>query len=672
MRIERIEEKKQMKIVSILLLIVLMTLPAAAQYPIVPIDSIQWALCGVDSSRLTGDTVITGGLVTAGTGTLYAGAGVTFYMEDPNGGLFSGVLAYSADAQGYPDLFPGDSILCTARVSEYPWDDPFCVMTELLIVPGSFQFRRYGMPQPDPLDVLAAEIDSTAGADSCAEKYEGVFIRVHNLVVDTVINYSTTSVWVCHDDSLGGLCFVREASDSIPNSFRPPAGTAFDFVQGVVYHRFGAYHLQPRYFRDMRLAGGAPIVTTWRRPEYPLVGDTVTIFANVVDDSGIPEDSVRLFYRINLGGWINVPMNYEGNDLFTFRLPSVVRGWGVDYYIRAKDDSNNVTLEPYEAPFDFYEYIVQQAQEMTIAQARADINADFIPDLLDSAVILRGIAVSPNFATDRTDFFMQQDDAGINVFFDSSLVMVTPGDSITANGVVGQFTGKTQVRIYRGDRIINHGPSGHVPSPTVITCADLGDIDGEAFEGTLVRVNNVLIVEYPDFWPPLGLSATMTITNGPDSATLRIDRTTDIDGQPQTEPRATIVGVVGQYDNYDPFLGYYQLMPRYYSDFTWVVGVEDDGPLPQSYALYQNYPNPFNPSTSLSFSLKRAGHVSLAIYNLLGQKVIDLVDGNYQSGMHAVTWNGLDQNGKQVSSGIYFYKLETHEFTDARKMMLLK
>ncbi len=232
-------------------------------------------------------------------------------------------------------------------------------------------------------------------------------------------------------------------------------------------------------------------------------------------------------------------------------MPSPVAGWQVDYYIRAVDDSSNVTTDPYEAPFSFYEYAVQQPRAMTIAAARIDANADFIPDLLDTAAILTGIAISPNFSTDRTDFFMQQGDAGINVYFDSALVMVNPGDSITANGIIGNFNGKTQIRIYRSNRLTNLGP-GTLPSVTTITCPDLADINGETFEGRLVRINDVEILEIPDAWPQLGWSATMTMVNGADSATLRIDRSTDIDGQPQMAPRATITGVVGQYDTRDP------------------------------------------------------------------------------------------------------------------------
>ena len=660
-----------MKTSKVILVIILLFAPAClAQYPLMPIDTIQWVPIGQDSSRFAGDTVITGGLIIAGTGVYYAGTGVSFYMENPNGGPFSGIMAYNPDALGFPPLYPGDSILFTAEVSEYvSTGPPFVTMTELFIVPNSFQYRLYGMPQPDPTVVLATQIDSTANADSAGEQHEGVFIKVFDLTVDTVINYTTTSVWVCHDST--GICFVREASDSIPNSFRPPVGTVFDYVQGVVYHRFGAYHLQPRYMRDMRLGHGAPIVTSWHTPRYPLLNDLVTISANVVDDSGIPTDSVRLYYRINLAPWTNVPMAPQGNDLYTFQLPSPVPGWDVDYYIHAVDDSNNVTNDPAEAPVDWSEYVVQQPRVMTIAEARIDLNADFEPDLRDSAVIVTGIAVTPNFATDRTDFFMQQGDAGINVFFDSSLINVTPGDSVTVNGIVGQYTGKTQVVAYRSNRITNHGP-GHLPPVRNLTCSDFDDITGEQFEGTLVQVENVEILEIPDQWPPLGWSATMTIANDADSASLRIDRSTDIDGQPQTEPRATIVGIVGQFDNFRPYLGYYQLMPRFYSDFTWISGIGDDAATPDEFALHQNYPNPFNPSTNIKFSLRERGRVSIAIYNLIGQKVCDLIDQELDAGPHQVKWDGRNGSGEEVNSGVYFYRLQTYDFDETKKMVLLK
>jgi len=92
----------------------------------------------------------------------------------------------------------------------------------------------------------------------------------------------------------------------------------------------------------------------------------------------------------------------------------------------------------------------------------------------------------------------------------------------------------------------------------------------------------------------------------------------------------------------------------------------------QEYALYQNFPNPFNPTTNISYNLPRATLVQLSVYNLLGQKVIDLVDAHQTAGIHTVQWNGMDLNGKSVPTGIYLYKLKADQFSGIRKMFFVK
>jgi hypothetical protein len=95
---------------------------------------------------------------------------------------------------------------------------------------------------------------------------------------------------------------------------------------------------------------------------------------------------------------------------------------------------------------------------------------------------------------------------------------------------------------------------------------------------------------------------------------------------------------------------------------------------PEKYELFQNYPNPFNPSTNMSFVISQLSFVSLKVYNVLGQEVATLVDGEKSAGYHEVEWNGSD-----VSSGVYFYKLEaagmsdnSKSFVQIKKMLLAK
>ncbi len=99
----------------------------------------------------------------------------------------------------------------------------------------------------------------------------------------------------------------------------------------------------------------------------------------------------------------------------------------------------------------------------------------------------------------------------------------------------------------------------------------------------------------------------------------------------------------------------------------------NDPVIPADISLYQNYPNPFNPSTTISFDVANtSSFVNLEIFNMKGQKVKQLVNGQLSAGQHQVIWNGTDINGNPVTSGIYLYKLKSGVYTSTRKMILLK
>jgi hypothetical protein len=105
------------------------------------------------------------------------------------------------------------------------------------------------------------------------------------------------------------------------------------------------------------------------------------------------------------------------------------------------------------------------------------------------------------------------------------------------------------------------------------------------------------------------------------------------------------------------------------SNITLGPSAVDDRPtgVPASFALRQNYPNPFNPTTAIQFSLPASVTVKLEVYNMIGQKVATLVNDKLAAGSHTFTWNAQD-----TPSGIYFYKLEAENFSQTRKMVLMK
>jgi len=94
--------------------------------------------------------------------------------------------------------------------------------------------------------------------------------------------------------------------------------------------------------------------------------------------------------------------------------------------------------------------------------------------------------------------------------------------------------------------------------------------------------------------------------------------------------------------------------------------------IPGTFALHQNFPNPFNPSTEIRFDLPEASHVELAVYNLMGQKIRSLSSEMMTPGYHAIVWDGTNDFGSQVATGMYFYSIQTNGFNATKKMLFLK
>ena len=110
-------------------------------------------------------------------------------------------------------------------------------------------------------------------------------------------------------------------------------------------------------------------------------------------------------------------------------------------------------------------------------------------------------------------------------------------------------------------------------------------------------------------------------------------------------------------------------------DFNLPTAVETEDELaqrPAEFELHQNYPNPFNPVTRIEYTIKKRGHVALRIYNILGERVRTLLDQDQLAGFYQINWDGENDKGKAVSSGLYLYKLEVNGFSQAKRMLLLK
>ena len=98
----------------------------------------------------------------------------------------------------------------------------------------------------------------------------------------------------------------------------------------------------------------------------------------------------------------------------------------------------------------------------------------------------------------------------------------------------------------------------------------------------------------------------------------------------------------------------------------------EGGIFPKKISLYQNFPNPFNPTTNIKYEINKTSNIELTVYNLKGEVIRNLISKNEKAGFNVISWNGEDDYGAKVSSGTYIYKFKTPDFSDSRKMVLLK
>ncbi len=103
-----------------------------------------------------------------------------------------------------------------------------------------------------------------------------------------------------------------------------------------------------------------------------------------------------------------------------------------------------------------------------------------------------------------------------------------------------------------------------------------------------------------------------------------------------------------------------------------IVSVQDEQVVENEFILYNNYPNPFNPTTKISFNVPFDSKLKLEIYNVRGELINTLIDAEYSPGKYEVLWNGRNENGEKVTSGIYFYRFAANGFVQTKRMVLIK
>lgn len=633
-----------------------------------------------DFSYSDGDTVLLEGVVTMPVGLSYAGDGVKFILSDLNGGPWSAILAYDPAAGAFGNLIEGDLIRVAGYIGEYSTGP--ANMTELFII-GEIDPYDFTETLPPVSTVKTGDLRWP----TTAEQWGNVMVRVEDAVVDgNDYQYEVFSM----DDGTGSV-LVDDDSDSIQVYFDtygpPPLGSLVQSMEGWVYHHYGsytdssAYKLCPLYAEDMVFGAGPPSISAVvREPCAPTSQDTeVSVSCVILDNSTIT--SALIHYSIDGGDYQTSAMYSNADSLWTGTIP-VSNNNDVNYYITATDDGQDqsepkTSMFPFDVEREQMGFVV--TDNLTIEHIQKTAWPSGTTRYQGCEVTLSGIvtADTSQYLSGYSSYVFQDGSgqwSGL-VFDTQELVILSRGDNVNVTGFVEDFDPDWHFKFDGNTRLINstvviNSSGNNLPSPSLISCSDVAlgveDSNPESYEGVLVKMNQVTISMVNSFdWTITDASGAVTLIDD-DMATMSADNLMSefIEGQE--------LEYVSGIFNYS--YGTFKIQIRDLDDIGQALGINDEATnIAYNYSLHDNYPNPFNPETHIRFELGAQENVKLMIYDALGRQVRTLVYGqSFSPGIHAVNWDGRNNKGQAVPSGVYIYRIKAGSYIADKKMMLIK
>jgi hypothetical protein len=416
-------------------------------------------------------------------------------------------------------------------------------------------------------------------------------------------------------------------------------------------------------------------------PCAPTAAQTVDVLADVVDPNA-NVTSVRVYYKLEAAvSFDSVTASLSSGDTYEATLPAQIDQSRVVYYIGARDATGNFVKSPSTAPTATRDYRVGL---QTIASIQSSTTADscLSSTLFGKAVNVVGVVTHAPYEYSDDFFYIQSGigpNSGIKVFAPDSSFVPNMGDSVRVSGYIDEFRCQTEVVVFTDCGTVL-GTNRRVRARQL---ANLSDVNNEINESMLVTIagpmtvatgfdttnigsefkvgtgSNITYVGDDTFFPDL-VGYTVVPTPG-----MVLDALTGIvatrrPNSTPARPDPTIILHLDPRRDND--------VDRDYTD----VG-DDDLAVVRAFHLRQNAPNPFNPLTKIEFDIPAAGRARLEIYDAAGRVVRVLVDRDYAGPRRdSVVWDGRDDAGQVVSSGVYFYKLVAGDYAATRKMLLLK
>ena len=636
--------------------------------------------------------------------TLIAGA-PALILQDTSETDWGGILVrYPNMPLGNPFgiLDTGYVIRATGVVVEYFLTTEF----DLISFEASDVLGQMQRPQPVfvTLDSLA-ERGKREGKLS-AKKWQSVFIEVDS-VTATSGGIGTGSYEVYDENSTQVI--VGNQSSYFRNAIPPTPGSRIISMVGYIQNRDNvsgtnnfANLINPVYPGDVKVSPAPYITNIIRDPVIVKYGDNVNITARITDADGTVT-SAKLYYRRNMETDVEVTMTDLGANIWNAVIPAQNDSCVINFFIWAEDDSMLSTIQPPDTTHDRYFYSVINRNYLTVQDVQFSPFGSGYSGYNGYTVTVSGVVTADTSdiegnetgTASSSQVYIQNGQgpwSGIHIF-GTEPAERQRGDDVTVTGPVVENYGVTQIGSNSaGATVVLNSPGNPLPLPEVLFTAEIdsiadGVVQAEQWEGVLIKYENIVVANENADGNPGPDEGTGGNRNYGDilvANTNNTNSTTRVDLQDGTHiyhnywfpGMDTIPIYVRTGDTFESVTGilwysfsYYKLIPRKNNDFVgWVTDVENDLVLPDEYNLSQNYPNPFNPSTKIEYSLPVEGNVSLKIFNILGQEVRTLINNELTSaGKHTVTFNAIN-----LPTGIYIYRLQAGNYSDVKKMILLK
>lgn len=624
---------------------------------------------GPDSSGHCTELVTVEGIALSSSEHFFSGSHSSFYLIDENGGDYSGVLIYHPDPAMF-DIYVGDRLRITGTVSEYRTTDAGTVSNMTELIPGDpsvdVEVLEYEQPLPDPVYVDMWYLDRIRHEEHVAEIYEGMLMEIHDaVVVDISAPPSYRQFTVA--DPQGNEAIIRTAAYSLGDYGRPPLGSTFEVIKGVIYQVYGQYNVMPRDIDDLILAVGPPIISgTTFGPCGATPADLVHIATNLSDDTAI--DEAFVYYRVDGGAFSEYPLTRDLSNpvLFTADLPAQPEGTLVEMYIYALDDEGNPSYHPVDGAgsASFPQLYVTGVSPTTCAQIQGEAYPDGGSHYQCHEATLTGV-ISMGY----DDYFHSGADSTFRnyIFFDEAgadgalylynntshgawMPDLQRGDQISVTGTLTEYNGVTELTSISAYELLGSGLP--VPATALNSIADLL-ADPEPWESVLVQLGALTIVADAGFgeWTLEDALGGQIVLDNLGSWAHELHVGAHMDG---------LKGVMGW------SFGAWKIAPRTDDDFLNLVGVA--GPAqPIGFHLASAQPNPFNPVTTIHYTLDGPVSLRLSVFNLAGQEVAVLEEGRVAAGAHTALFDG-----QGLASGLYVVRLQAGGRSGQLKVLLVK